>query len=425
MSGNNIPFFEVGAGARVENGEYIRVTPARQSRLGFVWNMAPITVPDWEATLVFRAHGQPALGGDGLALWLVAEPKLLGQVYGATDYWDGLMLAVDTFNNDGTGDFPAVTAVLNDGSLSFDVSTDGLSQALAHCAAPVRNTENWVTMRVTYQQRALSVQIDAKGDGTFSQCFAVNDVDLPLDYYFGVTAGTGDLADAHDVSSFSVRTLTPADSNIEAIRMRNRQLHDHSNMADHSIVAMDDNAFQNEVMRMLNQIHTSINQVEIGQVALGNQLVGMAEGRGAGGSAQDAVASGSGGTLPISELNQIASTQATILTRLSDVVSARNAPSLVRLAESLNKLESTVGGRGGVSGGVGGGDDVRNLVESVRADVKLALKTTLADALAAGGASSSGGWLGSLLTASLSACLGGLVVWYTMRASRHSAYKLP
>ena len=39
----------------------------------------------------------------------------------------------------------------------------------------------------------------------WEECFVVRRVHLPLGYYFGLSAATGDLADNHDVLSFKVR----------------------------------------------------------------------------------------------------------------------------------------------------------------------------------------------------------------------------
>lgn len=38
--------------------------------------------------------------GDGFAFWYVEAPELLGPVYGSADYWKGIGIFFDTFNND-------------------------------------------------------------------------------------------------------------------------------------------------------------------------------------------------------------------------------------------------------------------------------------------------------------------------------------
>ncbi len=72
--------------------------------------MVQSTMTDWEVTVEFSVTGRPMLGGDGFAFWYVDRPGLLGPVYGSSDYWNGLLIAFDTFNNDGQGRNPLITA---------------------------------------------------------------------------------------------------------------------------------------------------------------------------------------------------------------------------------------------------------------------------------------------------------------------------
>ena len=45
--------------------------------------------------------GQGRIGADGMALWFTAQPSTLGPVFGANDYWTGMGLFFDSFDNDG------------------------------------------------------------------------------------------------------------------------------------------------------------------------------------------------------------------------------------------------------------------------------------------------------------------------------------
>lgn len=57
----SIPFWSIGAGAAVENGDRIRLTPARQSRTGYIWNNVPVSCitlqrSGWDIRWVFAVH---------------------------------------------------------------------------------------------------------------------------------------------------------------------------------------------------------------------------------------------------------------------------------------------------------------------------------------------------------------------------------
>lgn len=52
---------------------------------------------------------------------------------------------------------------------------------------------------------------DIDNKGLFKECFSVAGVKLPVGYYLGVSAATGDLSDAHDVISLKMFDLSTPD----------------------------------------------------------------------------------------------------------------------------------------------------------------------------------------------------------------------
>lgn len=62
----------------------------------------------WEVTIAFQISGQPRFGGDGFAFWYVERPEVLGNIYGSSDYFTGLGIFIDTFNNDQKGQNPLI-----------------------------------------------------------------------------------------------------------------------------------------------------------------------------------------------------------------------------------------------------------------------------------------------------------------------------
>ncbi|NXA51242.1 LMAN1 protein, partial [Nothocercus julius] len=89
--------------------------------------------------------------------------------------------------------------------------SDGSTQALASCQRDFRNKPYPVRAKITYYQKTLTVFINNgftpdKEDYEF--CAKVEDMVLPSQGYFGISAATGGLADDHDVLSFLTFQLT-------------------------------------------------------------------------------------------------------------------------------------------------------------------------------------------------------------------------
>lgn len=51
-----------------------------------------------------------------------------GPVFGANDFWTGMGVLLDSFDNDGQKNNPFVSVMLNDGTRSYDHQTDGAAQ---------------------------------------------------------------------------------------------------------------------------------------------------------------------------------------------------------------------------------------------------------------------------------------------------------
>eukprot|EP00741_Cyanophora_paradoxa_P024043 tig00021721_g23218.t1 len=203
---NYINSWDFGGAAILED-RHVRLTPALDSRSGWLFNMAPVEVPDWEAVFEFRVHGPKNPGADGLAFWYVDKPHQQGPVFGGAEKFRGLAVIFDTFDNDGRHNNPAVYAMVNDGTKSFDHQHDGAAHTIGMCVSEYRNQPHYVKVRVSYVKRGLAVAIDARNTGTFEECFRAADVVVPTGYYLGFTAATGYYFDNHDVMSFQFRPI--------------------------------------------------------------------------------------------------------------------------------------------------------------------------------------------------------------------------
>ncbi|EGD79950.1 hypothetical protein PTSG_10232 [Salpingoeca rosetta] len=201
-------------GSTVVTDDYIRLTPDRQSRRGSLWNTVPFNppgdeeYPGFEINLQFRVHGQGTrLFGDGMAVWYTKDRALEGPVFGNQDKFIGMGVFFDTYSNLHQGHSQYISVMFGDGMLSYDHDSDGGASRVAGCPIRFRSTaddDHPVYARIVYQNNLLRVYIDADDDGGWPECFIVRRVYLPRNYYFGLTAATGDLADNHDVISMKV-----------------------------------------------------------------------------------------------------------------------------------------------------------------------------------------------------------------------------
>lgn len=204
----SIPFWVV-TGDAIASNEQLRLAPSIRSRKGIAWNKRPFAADNFEVDFAFKVTGQ-RLGADGLAMWYTSQQGTLGPVYGANDYWNGMLLAFDSFDNDGLRNNPYISVMINDGTRSYSHQTDGSNQVLAGCQRDFRNKPYPVRARVQYLHNVLTVEVS---DGLtpqprFEACFRVENVFLPKNGFFGLSAATGGLADDHDSTDFSVYALS-------------------------------------------------------------------------------------------------------------------------------------------------------------------------------------------------------------------------
>lgn len=171
---------------------------------------------DWEVELSFQIAGTQTLGGDGLAFWYAKDAGQEGPVFGSRDRWLGLGVFVDTYDNDGGHDNPRISVVANDGTRSYNPTTDGRDIELGGCVAPLRRTPEPVGLLVRYDGAAQRLRVEySTAPGRWTECVAAT-VALPRGYRFGVSAATGALSDTHDVYRFVTRRLRSDDDDNNA-----------------------------------------------------------------------------------------------------------------------------------------------------------------------------------------------------------------
>lgn len=175
----------------------------------------------------FKVHGteKKDLYGDGMVIWYARDRMIGGPVFGSKDYFSGLAIILDTYSNHNgphnvrsgfcfisnqslldcnySSSFqhqhPYLSAMVNNGSLHYDHDMDGTLTQLAGCEGKFRNVDHETLVAIRYEHDILTVSTKFENDDKWKECFQVNGVLLPTDYYFGVSATTGDLSDNHDV----------------------------------------------------------------------------------------------------------------------------------------------------------------------------------------------------------------------------------
>ncbi|XP_063815437.1 protein ERGIC-53 isoform X2 [Pseudophryne corroboree] len=206
----SVPFW-THTGSAIPSADQIRITTSLKSQKGSVWTKSAPSFDNWEVEVTFRVTGRGRIGADGLAIWYTTGQGLDGEVYGAADAWNGVGIFFDSFDNDGKKNNPTILIVGNNGKLHYDHQSDGSTLALSSCQRDFRNKPYPVRAKITYFQKTLTVMINngfTPDRDDYEFCAKVNNMILPQQGFFGISAATGGLADDHDVLSFLTFQLT-------------------------------------------------------------------------------------------------------------------------------------------------------------------------------------------------------------------------
>lgn len=231
--------WELGGSAVAHRG-FVRLTAEKQSQKGWIANRNSFEGGEWSLAMELRATGESQyLFGDGLAIWFTTAYDVIeGPVFGREDYWTGLGIFFDTFQNvdqQHHHKHPYIYAMVNDGTQHYvpdaEKKLDKAKQILpgAHdnsgCSFDFRYNEarqdvsvlNHTRVHVTYSasQRRLNLRLQQTSvghDGEWYQCLEAKDVELPSSGYFAISSATGDLVDNHDIMHFVVRGTEGVDN---------------------------------------------------------------------------------------------------------------------------------------------------------------------------------------------------------------------
>uniref|UniRef100_A0A8C7ND11 L-type lectin-like domain-containing protein n=1 Tax=Oncorhynchus mykiss TaxID=8022 RepID=A0A8C7ND11_ONCMY len=262
----------------IPSADQVRITPSLRSQKGSVWAKNTVNFDHWEAEVTFRVSGRGRMGADGLAIWFTTAQGLDGPVYGAADNWNGIGIFFDSFDNDGKKNNPAVLVVGNNGKLVYDHPNDGTTQALGTCLRDFRNKPYPVRAKITYYKKTLTVLINNgftpdKEDYEF--CTKVDNMIIPQEGYFGISAATGGLADDHDVLSFLTFRLSEPGQELMPKEEQDKYQEEFENFQQELDKKKEDYQKEHpEVQREpIEDMYESVNDREIHQVFEGQNQI--------------------------------------------------------------------------------------------------------------------------------------------------------
>ncbi|XKL65936.1 hypothetical protein PGB90_009356 [Kerria lacca] len=211
----SVPFWKYGGNA-IASGDNIRLAPSLKSQKGAIWTKTSVPFEWWDIDITFRITGRGRIGADGMAFWYTIKPgDYEGTVFGSSDQWVGLGIFFDSFDNDNKHNNPYIMAVLNDGTKVFDHSNDGANQMITGCLRDFRNKPFSTRAKIEYYKNTLTVLFhngNTQNENDFEVCMRIENLSLPRNGYFGVSAATGGLADDHDVKQLLTHSLYPPGS---------------------------------------------------------------------------------------------------------------------------------------------------------------------------------------------------------------------
>lgn len=177
---------------------------------GAIWSKEPNNYAEWEVELAFRVHGKGPTGGDGMAFWLTKEKGQEGPIFGSKNRWTGLGVFLDTHDDDGHKNNPAIVAVMNDGSVDYNMVDESANKILFECFKDFRNPVGRSYLKISYVGRKLKVLIDKTHYGKVFEVCGETEVDIPKGYYFGVSASSLINPDDHDLHAIDVYEVKPS-----------------------------------------------------------------------------------------------------------------------------------------------------------------------------------------------------------------------
>lgn len=212
-------YWNMDGDVMIHGDRYIRLTSDLQHQAGKISARQPIQADSFEMELTFHIHGKGSNGliADGMAIWFLDQPLPIGDIFGSTNFFNGLGIFVDTFRNGRKGHFPYIGVMRGDGSTPYQKHNDGMDTIIAGCHAKlIVNPDSKETrMRIIHTKKGyLSVDFNYNPheSGEWKNCFTLSDIHLPPVKYLAISAETGEIAENVDIIESKLYALYKPDS---------------------------------------------------------------------------------------------------------------------------------------------------------------------------------------------------------------------
>jgi mannose-binding lectin 2 len=308
-------------------GNYVRLTPDRQSKQGALWARKSLSVSEMSAVLKFRISGQGKhFFGDGLALWIVQQGYYSeGPLHGFHEKFVGVGIIFDTFRN--TENIEAhrdVTILVNDGEKTYAQMTEQVQG----CDTNVRYHADRADFSVADSSRAkivikggyLAISVDEKNTDEWSNCANVSLHSLDENWlkraHIGLTATTGQLADNHDVISL----VSYSDQSVMEEKLEEEKATKLFNLGDYRTTEEKLQAFEKTFNAILNTMEFFDHHIE-------HEVVGLT----------DAVQSVTSRLEELRDEPQIKNLDEVVQRRIDDSFQSKVSKTEKRLTENFEK----------------------------------------------------------------------------------------
>ncbi|KAG4305792.1 hypothetical protein PORY_000702 [Pneumocystis oryctolagi] len=190
----------------IQQDKIILIHPGIESGIASIWSKNKNAYEEWSIEISLRLLDLNHKDS-GFALWYTSERAKGGIVLGSKDKWDGLGIFLYTEQNKKI----SLRGHLNDGSMEYSRFKSPSHQAFGACSIIYQNINETFTFKLLYSKG--TIQIEQNN----SICFKTTQINLPSDYYFGISTQSVDYVESFEIYGFKMNEITNKYSNSEEI----------------------------------------------------------------------------------------------------------------------------------------------------------------------------------------------------------------
>jgi len=191
-------------GSTMVSRNYVKLTGSDRDQRGHIVSNAQGLLPEnFEVTMEFQVGGGGRnMYGDGMVLWLLENEPQSGGMFGLSEYYNGLAVAIDTYRNGPGGRvFPRMVIMKNDGTHPYDKDHDGNQNEIGGCSMRGlhdNRRQDYSSVRVSYSKPKQMMTVEVNFRNGWEMC-DFEHIDLGPLTRIAVSAATGELVEKHVV----------------------------------------------------------------------------------------------------------------------------------------------------------------------------------------------------------------------------------